>query len=360
MMYFTTTTKPNKLKIGRYVIWLIIVIIILYRVFSWWTKISMQWQRVIVKGDTYYGLLDDLWWINRMRVKQRLRKHADELPALKPGIVMFSGSYTPQEWVKLIDTSTGKSQTVRLILLEGWSSYDIDAKLTELELIKTGEYHNAITDASIISKYTQQYDWLWKQYVTKLPSLEWYLYPDTYFIDTSKSIIPQVINAQLKAYQDKVWTQYSSQILWLPAKLKWDWYSFDLSPYAVMKLASVIENEEKSNANKPTIAGVFINRIQKGMRLDADVTLCYGKAVTYTQCTPAFIVDNLYENTNLYNTRQVNWLPPTPISNPSVATIKALLNYTKSDYMFYLHDNQGQIYPASNLDQHNANKQKHL
>lgn len=73
-----------------------------------------------------------------------------------------------------------------------------------------------------------------------------------------------------------------------------------------MKLASVIENEEKSNANKPTIAGVFINRIQKGMRLDADVTLCYGKAVTYTQCTPAFIVDNLYENTNLYNTRQVN------------------------------------------------------
>lgn len=95
-----------------------------------------------------------------MRVKQRLRKHADELPALKPGIVMFSGSYTPQEWVKLIDTSTGKSQTVRLILLEGWSSYDIDAKLTELELIKTGEYHNAITDASIISKYTQQYDWL--------------------------------------------------------------------------------------------------------------------------------------------------------------------------------------------------------
>jgi UPF0755 protein len=72
-----------------------------------------------------------------------------------------------------------------------------------------------------------------------------------------------------------------------------------------MKLASVIENEEKSNANKPTIAGIFFNRLQEGMRLDADVTLCYGKAVTYDVCTPAFIVQNLYEESNPYNTRQV-------------------------------------------------------
>jgi UPF0755 protein len=72
-----------------------------------------------------------------------------------------------------------------------------------------------------------------------------------------------------------------------------------------MKLASVIENEEKATANKPMIAGIFLNRIQKGMRLDADVTLCYGKGVTYEQCTPAFIVQHLYEDTNPYNTRQV-------------------------------------------------------
>jgi UPF0755 protein len=72
-----------------------------------------------------------------------------------------------------------------------------------------------------------------------------------------------------------------------------------------MRLASVIENEEKANVNKPIIAGIFLNRIQAGMRLDADVTLCYGKAVTYDQCTPAFIVQNLYEKSNPYNTRQV-------------------------------------------------------
>jgi UPF0755 protein len=359
-MYSTTQSKPKKFKLGRYIVWLIVLIIVLSQVLGWGTTIRMEWQRVIKKWDTYYGLISDLGRIKRMRVKQWLRKHSEELPPLKPGIVTFSGSYTPQEWVKLIDESTGKPQTVRLTLLEWWSSYDIDAKLTELGLIKAGEYHGAITDSSTISEYVQKYSWLGQQYSTTLPSLEWYLYPDTYFIDTSKAIIPQVINTQLKAYQDKVRDIYGNQILWLSSKLKGDGYNFDLSPYAVMKLASVIENEEKSNANKPTIAGAFLNRIQEGMRLDADVTLCYGKAVTYEMCTPAFIVQNLYEESNPYNTRQVKWLPPTPISNPSVATIKALLDYIKSDYFYYLHDNKGQIYPATTVEQHNANKAKYL
>ncbi len=359
-MYSTTQAKSKKFKLGRYIIWLLILMVILSQVLWWWTTIHMEWQRIIKKWDTYYGLISDLGRIKRMRVKQWLRKHSDELPPLKPGIVTFSGSYTPEEWVKLIDESTGKPQTTRLTLLEGWSSYDIDAKLTELGLIQAGEYRSAITDASTISEYVQKYNWLWQQYSTTLPSLEWYLYPDTYFIDTSKPVISQVISTQLKAYQDKVWTPYGSQILWLSTKLKWDGYSFDLSPYAIAKLASVIENEEKANANKPTIAGVFLNRIQQGMRLDADVTLCYGKAVTYEMCTPAFIVQNLYEDTNPYNTRQVAWLPPTPISNPSVATIKALLDYKKSDYFYYLHDNKGQIYPAATVEEHNANKAKHL
>jgi len=70
-----------------------------------------------------------------------------------------------------------------------------------------------------------------------------------------------------------------------------------------MKLASVIENEEKANANKPAIAGIFLNRIQQGMRLDADITLCYGKEITYDLCTPAYIVQNLKDSANGYNTR---------------------------------------------------------
>lgn len=265
-----------------------------------------------------------------------------------------------QEWVNLIEESTGKPQTLRLTLLEWWSSYDIDVKLTTLGVTQAWEFHRAISDPSIINEYAQQFQFLQKQYSTILPSLEWYLYPDTYFIDLTKDIVRQIIQLQLKAYQDKVREPYGSQMLWFSTTLKGDGFTFDLTPYSLMKLASVIENEEKSNANKPSIAGIFLNRIQQGMRLDADVTVCYGKGVSYEQCTPAYIVQNLKDSANGYNTRVEKWLPPTPISNPSVATIKALLEYKKSGDIFYLHDASGQIYTAATNDQHNANKARYL
>lgn len=359
-MYSSKQSKTTKPKIWRYIIWAIVIIIVLSQLISGGTTISMEGQQIIKQWDTYYGLISDLWWINRMRAKQWLRKHADDLPPLKPGIVMFSWSYSVQEWVDLIDASTGKPQTIRLTLLEWWSSYDIDARLTELWLVDAWDYHAAITDPSIINEYAQQYQYLQKQYSTTIPSLEWYLYPDTYFVDTDKDIIRQLLTMQLKAYQDKVREPYSSQILWYSQTLKSDWFTFDLTPYSLMKLASVIENEEKANANKPAIAGIFLNRIQQGMRLDADITLCYGKAVTYDVCTPAFIVQNLKDSANGYNTRVEKWLPPTPISNPSVATIKALLEYKKSWDLYYLHDSSGQIYTAATNDQHNANKVRYL
>jgi len=138
-----------------------------------------------------------------------------------------------------------------------------------------------------------------------LTSLEGYLYPDTYFLDITKPIIPQLLTLQLQAFKDKVRTPYGSQISSFSSTLRTSGYEFDLTAYSVIKLASVIENEEKADSNKPLIAGIFLNRIQQGMRLDADVTLCYGKSVTYDQCTPKFIVEYLYEDTNPYNTRQV-------------------------------------------------------
>lgn len=72
----------------------------------------------------------------------------------------------------------------------------------------------------------------------------------------------------------------------------------------MISLASVIEKEERNNSYKPTIAGIFLNRLDIRMRLDADITLCYGLKKPYDACTPTIIVQNLKDNTNAYNTRQ--------------------------------------------------------
>ena len=122
----------------------------------------------------------------------------------------------------------------------------------------------------------------------------------------------------------------------------------------------IIENEEKNNQNKQTIAWLFLNRIEQWMQLGADVTLCYGKWVLYSVCTPTFIVNNLYDKLNPYNTRIQTWLPPTPISNPSVQSIAAVLSYKKSDYLYYLHDAKWWIHYGRSLEEHNANKSQHL
>jgi len=78
----------------------------------------------------------------------------------------------------------------------------------------------------------------------------------------------------------------------------------DMTPYQILTLASVIEKEEKAATNKPTVAGIFLKRLSIGMRLDADITLCYGLKTGYETCTPAFIAKNIDDKNNPYNTRQ--------------------------------------------------------
>ncbi len=130
--------------------------------------------------------------------------------------------------------------------------------------------------------------------------------------------------------------------------------------YDIVTLSSIIEKEERNKKNKSTIAWVFLNRIQNKMRIDADITLCYGLLKWYESCTPSLIVISLSDSSNLYNTRVHSWLTPIPISNPSVETISALLWFQKSNNFYYLHDNNGQIRYAEDLQWHNNNKSKYL
>jgi UPF0755 protein len=125
-------------------------------------------------------------------------------------------------------------------------------------------------------------------------------------------------------------------------------------------LSTVVEKEERSNSNKPTVAGVFFNRLDKGMRLDADITLCYGLKEPYATCTPNVIVKKISDKSNIYNTRQNYGLPPQPIANPSVESIAAVLNYKKTDYLYYLHDSDGSIHYGRTLEEHNSNKNNYL
>lgn len=291
-----------------------------------------------------------------MMLKTYLKLHFQSAPPIYPGVFRITTGLTYSDFIKTIAVAP-KPITLKLTFLEWRSSFDNDALLTRKWLSSPWAYRSYITDVSTIDLLRRTYQFL----PNDITSLEWYLYPDTYFIDTNKwDVVPQIVKLQLDAFYDKVWWPDPSMFTEFSKRLANDGFVFKISPYSIIKLASIIENEEKNNNNKQTIAWLFINRIAQGMLLGADVTLCYWMQVTYDQCTPAFIVKYLNDTSNPYNTRKTAWLPPTPISNPGLSSIASVLTYKKTPYVYYLHDNNWTIYYGSTLEEHNINKSRFL
>jgi UPF0755 protein len=125
-------------------------------------------------------------------------------------------------------------------------------------------------------------------------------------------------------------------------------------------MASVVLKEERNERYQPLVAGVFLNRVESDMRLDADITLCYGLQQGYEACTPSVIVANLTDRSNEYNTRAVPGIPPSPISSLTPGAVDAVLSVQEHDYLYYLHAPDGVLYPAEDYSGHQYNKNRYL
>lgn len=126
-------------------------------------------------------------------------------------------------------------------------------------------------------------------------------------------------------------------------------------------LASLVEREAKTNAERPIIAGVLLNRLEVGISLDVDATVQY--IVGNTKADGWWAKELTLEDLKIkspYNTYLNAGLPPGPICNPGLAAINAVLNPVKSDYYYYLHDSSGAVHFAKTLEEHNANVAKYL
>lgn len=128
-----------------------------------------------------------------------------------------------------------------------------------------------------------------------------------------------------------------------------------LSPIEVSVMASIIEEETQKNSDKPIIAGVYINRLNKGMLLQADPTVRYA----YGDFSIKRILNKYKEIDSKYNTYKYKGLPPGPICIPSISSLEAVLNYQKSDYLYFCAKNDFSGYHVfeRTLEQHNRDAQ---
>ena len=149
---------------------------------------------------------------------------------------------------------------------------------------------------------------------------------------------------------DRIYSAY--KIFWNPERMA-KAEALNLTPEEVIVLASIVDAETNQMDEAPTVAGVYINRLNKNIKLQADPTLIFAMG-DYT------IKRVLYKHMQVdspYNTYKYAGLPPGPINLPSIAAIEAVLNYAKSDYLYFCAnpDFTGNHIFARNLSQHNKN-----
>lgn len=213
----------------------------------------------------------------------------------------------------------------RVTLIEGWRREEIAQKLT-LELQKEG------------SKFNEQ------EFLELTVNLEGKLFPDTY-------LIPQDADAQ------KVVNLLTNNFNKKTTNLALNSEN--------LVLASIIEREAKKNEDRPIIAGILKKRVTNGWTVQADATVQYalGTANCYVGKVPKkncrWWVKSLKEQdmkiNSPYNTYLVKGFPPRPIGNPGLASIKAALNPVQTDFWYYLSDNEGKMYYAQTLREHQEN-----
>lgn len=150
--------------------------------------------------------------------------------------------------------------------------------------------------------------------------LEGYLYPETYFISQENPTLKDMTKVALDMMDQKL-TPYKDEI----KNMGWSVHKF-------LSFASVVERESGTDeTDRPMIAGVFMNRLNKGEKLQSDITVNYALQRTGVDVSVAQT-----QTDSPYNTYKYKGLPVGPISTVPISTIESCIHYTKSDYMFFV------------------------
>jgi UPF0755 protein len=236
--------------------------------------------------------------------------------SLKAGEYGFSPGVSMYEVMETL--KSGKGVVHKVSVPEGLTTFQIFRRVAE----------NAILEGEM---------------PTELPP-EGSLMPDTYPFQrgtTRAELIERMRRAQERALAE-IWEK---RIDGLPIS----------TPQELVTLASIVEKETGRADERPRVASVFINRLNRGMRLQSDPTILYGLFGGEGRPADRPIYRSDIDKPTPYNTYVIDGLPPTPIANPGRAAMEAVANPSRTEDLFFVADGTGGHAFAVTLDEHNEN-----
>jgi UPF0755 protein len=177
----------------------------------------------------------------------------------------------------------------------------------------------------------------------KAESIEGYLFPDTYNFNRTMNT-RRIMKKMVDRFREKV----------TPAMIQRA-NDLGLSTHEFITLASIIGKESGDDAEKPFISAVFHNRLRKKIRLQSDPTAVYDM-----ESFDGKVLRSYLRRKSPYNTYVVKGLPPGPIANPGVTSLKATLNPAPVDYLYFVSKNDGTHFFSSSLVEHNKAVNKYV
>jgi len=278
---------------------------------------------VVVSGDTFGRInlrLFNQGLISNKRLFHYLAKSKDVMTKFRAGSYRIGrGSNMGLVLETLV---FGQPNLTSITIPEGKNMYEIAKILAASGITSEEDFLEVVQHPDFIS-----------QLEITAPTLEGYLYPETYRFapNTPAKIVAKTMTDLFNRKTEDM--------------------NFDhpfLNKHQVIILASVVEKETGAKVERPTIAGVFTNRLKKRMRLESDPTTIYGIWKRYTGNIKR---SDLLELTP-YNTYKVPALPKGPISNPSLAAIQAVLDPESHEYLFFVSKNDGTHMFTTNYRDH--------
>jgi UPF0755 protein len=241
---------------------------------------------------------------------------------LTPGYYMFFGKVSP--WDVFKSLRYGLIITWEITVVEGNTLSDIRENMAEKGVMSGEKFDGLTSDHAFLAGLG-----------IDAPSLEGYLYPDTYRIP--KGAKPEeVLEMMVKRLREV----YNADLMERTHEL-------GLDELRVLTLASIIEKEAVIDRERPIISAVYHNRLRKGMPLQADPTAIYGIKPQSAGITLSDI-----KRKSEYNTYYIKGLPPGPIASPGIKSIRAALHPANVPYLFFVSNNDGTHTFSVTLEEH--------